>query len=96
LPTLFTKQHKDTQVEEITITISTHDGTMVDDATLPTDFRISELKNAIIEKFQVPKGNYFIALKRTLAQLNEEQTLAEAGVQNGDTLKLTPLPHGGK
>ena len=70
---------------------------MADDATVPIDFRISELKNAIIEKFQAPQGRtYSVVLKRTQASLNEDQTLAEAGVQNNDTLTLVPLAKGGR
>jgi hypothetical protein len=66
------------------------------EASLPDDEIVGALTLGLVNLLQLPTENavnsviyYYLSVKRvTMIRLNEESTLEQAGVQNGDTLRL--------
>ena len=63
----------------------------------PDDVEISRLLALVVERMNLPLNSpdgqimsYKFHDKRTGCQLNDDQTLVEAGVGDGDELRLTP------
>jgi hypothetical protein len=64
--------------------------------TAPTDVTVGELLGDAKEKWNLP-GNYeyVLSCERLGTQLEENMTLQQAGVLEGDVLEIQPLPDAG-
>jgi uncharacterized ubiquitin-like protein YukD len=66
-------------------------------AELPDDAPVNRIMAVLIERMSLPKNSpdgqpmsYKFHHKATGKQLSDEQTLAEAGVKEGDVLRVVP------
>ena len=66
-------------------------------AELPDDAPVNRIMTVLIERMSLPKNSpdgqpmsYKFHHKATGKQLSEEQTLADAGVREGDVLRVVP------
>ena len=72
-------------------------GSRRSEVVAPTDVSIDRILVLLVERLSLPLNSpdgqlmsYKLHHRRTGTQLLEEQTLAEAGVQDGDELRLQP------
>lgn len=82
---------------KINVTIIDATGNKETQATLPDDALIKRIMEALLPKMMMPlEGpdgeplSYKFHHKASGKQLSEEQTLAQAGVKDGDVLRLYP------
>jgi len=82
---------------KINVTIIDATGNKEQQATLPDDAPIKRIMEALLPKMKmpltVPDGDplsYKFHHKASGKQLSEDQTLAQAGVKDGDVLRLYP------
>ncbi len=81
----------------INVTIIDATGNKQQEATLPDDAQIKRIMEALLPKMKMPLTvpdaeplSYKFHHKASGKQLTENQTLAEAGVKDGDVLRLHP------
>ncbi len=81
----------------INVTIIDATGNKQQEATLPDDAQIKRIMEALLPKMKMPLTgpdgeplSYKFHHKASGKQLKENQTLAEAGVKDGDVLRLHP------
>ncbi|MFO1512095.1 MAG: EsaB/YukD family protein [Verrucomicrobiota bacterium] len=72
-------------------------GSRANEVEAPDDVPVNRLLVVMIERMNLPLNSpdgqlmsYKLHLKRSGAQLLDNQTLAQAGVQSGDELRLQP------
>lgn len=72
-------------------------GSRMNEVEAPDDVAVNRLLVVLIERMSLPLNSpdgqlmsYKLHLKRTGTQLLDQQTLAQAGVQSGDELRLQP------
>jgi hypothetical protein len=72
-------------------------GSRMNEVEAPDDVPVNRLLVVMIERMRLPLNSpdgqlmsYKLHLKRTGTQLLDQQTLAQAGVQSGDELRLQP------
>jgi len=72
-------------------------GSRANEVEAPDDVPVNRLLVVMIERMSLPLNSpdgqlmsYKLHLKRSGAQLLDNQTLLQAGVQNGDELRLQP------
>jgi uncharacterized ubiquitin-like protein YukD len=66
-------------------------------AELPDDAPVNRIMAVLVERLQLPKNSpdgqpmsYKFHHKASGKQLSDEQTLSEAGVKNGDVVRVVP------
>ncbi len=81
----------------INVTIIDATGNKHQEATLPDDAQIKRIMEALLPKMKMPLTgpdgeplSYKFHHKASGKQLTENQSLAEAGVKDGDVLRLHP------
>ena len=81
----------------IRLRVSDVSGSRVNDVEAPDDVAINRLLVVLIERLNLPLNSpdgqlmsYKLHHRRTGSQLLDNQTLAQAGVQAGDELRLQP------
>jgi uncharacterized ubiquitin-like protein YukD len=82
---------------KINVTIIDAIGNKEQQATLPDDAAIKRIMEALLPKMKMPLTgpdgeplSYKFHHKASGKQLSEDQTLAQAGVKDGDVLRLYP------
>lgn len=77
--------------------ISDISGTRVNEVEAPDDVAVNRLLVVLVERLNLPLNSpdgqlmsYKLHHRRTGSQLLDNQTLAQAGVQDGDELRLQP------
>jgi hypothetical protein len=77
--------------------VSDISGSRVNDVEAPDDIAVNRLLVVLIERLNLPLNSpdgqlmsYKLHHRRTGSQLLDNQTLAQAGVQDGDELRLQP------
>jgi uncharacterized ubiquitin-like protein YukD len=82
---------------KINVTIMDATGNKQQEATLPDDAPVRRIMEALIPKMKLPVTgpdgdliSYKFHHKASGKQLSENQTLSEAGVKDGDVLRLHP------
>lgn len=77
--------------EKVKVTVTDQAGGKTVTAELPTNAEMSRLLPALVTKMQLPSNvQYGIQHKQSGKQLQSEDTLSSAGVNEGDTLRLLP------
>lgn len=81
----------------LTLRVSDISGSRVHDVETPDDIAVNRILMVLVERmnlpFHSPDGqimSYKLHHRRTGSQLLDKQTLAQAGVQSGDELRLQP------
>lgn len=82
---------------KINVTIIDATGNKEQEASVPDDASIKRIMEALLPKMKMPLTgpdgdplSYKFHHKASGKQLSDEQTLAEAGVKDGDVLRLHP------
>jgi uncharacterized ubiquitin-like protein YukD len=82
---------------KVNVTIFDATGNKEQNATLPDDKPVRSIISKLVEMMKLPTTDpsgqpqsYKFQHKASGKQLTDEQTLAEAGVKDGDTLRLIP------
>jgi len=82
---------------KITVTVIDVTGNKQQDASLPDDAPVRRIITKLVQMMSLPTVgpdgapmSYRFRHKATGKELGDEQTLAEAGVQEGDVLRLEP------
>lgn len=77
--------------------VSDISGSRVNEVEAPDDVAVNRLLVVLIERLNLPLNSpdgqlmsYKLHHRRTSSQLLDNQTLEQAGVQNGDELRLQP------
>jgi len=77
--------------------VSDISGSRVNEVEAPDDVAVNRLLVVLIERLNLPLNSpdgqlmsYKLHHRRSSSQLLDHQTLAQAGVQNGDELRLQP------
>jgi len=88
---------------KINVTIIDATGNKQQEATLPDDAEIKRIMEVLLPKMKMPVNgpdgdplSYKFHHKASGKQLSEKQTLSEAGVKDGDVLRLFPEITAGK
>ena len=88
---------------KINVTIIDATGNKEQQATLPDDAAVKRIMDVLLPKMKMPLNgpdgqplSYKFHHKASGKQLKEDQTLAEAGVKEGDVLRLHPEITAGK
>lgn len=81
----------------IKMRVSDISGSRVNEVEAPDDVAVNRLLVVLIERLNLPLNSpdgqlmsYKLHHRRTSSQLLDNQTLEQAGVQNGDELRLQP------
>ncbi len=84
-------------MSKINVTIIDATGNKEQQATLPDDAAVKRIMEALLPKMKMPLTgpdgeplSYKFHHKASGKQLSEDQTLAQAGVKDGDVLRLYP------
>jgi hypothetical protein len=80
---------------EIPITIQNHTATFKQNVDVPTDMTVGELRDAAQEKSNLLSVPCDLVRDKTAQTLRENDTIANAGIESGDLLILTPHTEGG-
>lgn len=80
---------------EIPVTIKTIDGTFKQPVDVPTDMTVGELRDAAQDKASLLSVPCDLVRDKTDQVLRENDTIANAGIESGDLLILTPRAEGG-
>ena len=80
-----------TDQDKLRVTVTDQAGGKTVTAELPANAQMSRLLPALVTKMQLPSNvQYGIQHKQSGKQLQNTDTLASAGVKDGDTLRLLP------
>lgn len=78
-------------MSKVKVTVTDQAGGKTVQAELPTGATMTRLLPALVTKMQLPSNvQYGIQHKQSGKQLQNNDTLASAGVKEGDTLRLLP------
>jgi uncharacterized ubiquitin-like protein YukD len=81
---------------QVQITVKNWDDTRRAQVTLPTTMRVAELVSTCREQWNLPSGETFLLRNtKTNQQLQDAQTLSDAGVTDGTEIEVYPLIGGG-
>ncbi len=76
---------------KVKLTVTDQAGGKTVQAELPTDAQMNRLIPALVTKMSLPSNvQYGVQHKQSGKQLQPNDTLASAGVKEGDTLRLLP------
>lgn len=76
---------------KLKVTVTDQAGGKTVTAELPADVQMKRLLPALVTKMSLPTNvQYGVQHKQSGKQLQETDTLASAGVKDGDTLRLLP------
>lgn len=76
---------------KLKVTVTDQAGGKTVTAELPSDAPMGRLIPALVKKMTLPEGNrYELQHKQSGKQLGPNDTLAGAGVKEGDTLRILP------